>query len=100
MAETVVGKKPYILAWVALMLLLGVTAWVSFIDLGPWNGPVAMAIASIKTIIVVLIFMHLKYENQKILWVFALGGVFWLSIMMALTMTDYLTRGFLAVPGK
>ncbi len=100
MAEVVVGKGAYILAWVVLMLLLVLTAGVSFIDLGSWNGPVAMAIAAVKTIIVILIFMHLKYEKKKTVWIFAVGAVFWLSIMMLLTMVDYVTRGVLAVPGK
>jgi len=47
-----------------------------------------------------LFFMHLRYEHSKIVWVWALAGVFWLTILFFLCMIDYLTRGLLRVPGK
>ncbi|MFB3916874.1 MAG: cytochrome C oxidase subunit IV family protein [Terriglobales bacterium] len=100
MAETVVGKKTYILVWAALMVLTALTGAVSFIDLHQWSSPVAMAIASLKAILVALFFMHLRYEKQKVIWVWAIAGVFWLSILFVLSMADYLTRGFLNVPGR
>jgi hypothetical protein len=33
-------------------------------------------------------------------WVVALAGFFWLSILLMLTATDYMTRNFLTVPGR
>jgi cytochrome c oxidase subunit 4 len=100
MAEVIVSRRAYLIAWVTLLMLTGLTGGVSYVDLGMWNGPVALAIAAVKALVVSLIFMHLKYEKQKIVWVVAVAGVFWLSIMLLLSMTDYVTRGFLAVPGK
>lgn len=52
--------------WLGLLALTVVTVWVAGIDLGFWNVVVAMAVATVKAALVVLIFMHLKYEN----WVF------------------------------
>mgnify|MGYP005809577659 CR=1 FL=1 len=100
MAETVISKKTYILVWAVLIVLTVVTGAVSFINLHQWSSPVAMAIASLKAVLVALFFMHLRYEKQKIVWVWAIAGVFWLSILFVLGMADYTTRGFLNVPGK
>lgn len=100
MAEIVVSKKTYILVWVALICLTGLTAGLSFIDLHRWSTVVAFLIALTKTGLVVAFFMHLLYERQKTVWIWAGVGVFWLSILLILTMNDYVTRGFLRVPGK
>ena len=100
MAEVVVSRKTYILIWAALMLLTGLTAGVSFINLHQWSGPVAMAIAAVKALLVAMYFMHLRYEHSKMVWIVAITSLFWLSIMFVLSMADYTTRGFLSVPGK
>jgi cytochrome c oxidase subunit 4 len=85
--------------WVALMALMVLTAGLSRIDLGQWSTVVAMAIAVIKAVLVILFFMHVRYEDQKITWVVVVAGFFWLGILLALTMTDYVTRGILGVAG-
>jgi len=100
MAEAIVGRKTYILIWAALICLTIVTAVVSEIELGPWNAPVAMAIACTKALLVALFFMHLRYERSKIVWVWGIAGIFWLLILFSLSMSDYITRGFLKVPGR
>ena len=100
MAETVVRKRIYILVWAVLICLTGLTAGLSFIDLHRWSTVVAFLIAFTKAGLVVAFFMHLYYERQKTVWIWAAVGVFWLSILLILTMNDYVTRGFLRVPGK
>jgi cytochrome c oxidase subunit 4 len=99
MAEHVVSRKTYIVVWVALMALMILTAGLSRINLGEWSTVVAMAIAVIKALLVILFFMHVRYEDQKITWVVVAAGFFWLGILLALTMTDYVTRGYLGVAG-
>jgi cytochrome c oxidase subunit 4 len=99
MAEHVVSRKTYIVVWGALMALMILTAGLSRIDLGEWSTLVALAIAAIKALLVILFFMHIRYESQKMAWVFVVAGFFWLGILLALTMTDYLTRGSLGVVG-
>ncbi len=99
MAEHVVPRKTYVWVWAALMVLMALTAGLSRIDLGEWSTFVALAIAVIKALLVILFFMHVRYEDQKITWVVIVAGFFWLGIMMALSMADYLSRGYLGVAG-
>lgn len=49
-----------------LLVLTGVTVGVSYIDLGFYNVPIALAIACTKVSFVLLFFMHLKYEGRVI----------------------------------
>jgi len=100
MAEQTVTKRTYILVWIALMCLTGLTAGISFVNLGQWSTVIALLIAAAKTGLVAMFFMHLLYEKDKIVWIWAGVGIFWFSIMMVMTMADYITRGFLRVPGK
>jgi cytochrome c oxidase subunit IV len=50
-------------------------------------------IAFAKASLVALIFMHLRY-SRRLMRVVAAAGLFWLGILIALTMSDYLTRGW------
>ena len=92
MSEHIVPRKTYYLVWVALMILMVLTALLSRVPLGAWNTPIALAIAVVKALLVLLFFMHVKYEHYKITWVMVIGGFFWLFLLLGLTMTDYLTR--------
>lgn len=99
MAEHVVPRKTYVLVWVALMVLMILTALLSRINLGDASTVVALGIAGIKALLVVLYFMHLRYESSRISAVVLFAGLFWLGLLMALSMTDYLSRGAIGVPG-
>ncbi|CAN5429080.1 cytochrome C oxidase subunit IV family protein [soil metagenome] len=55
------------------------------------NTLLALIIAFTKMTFVVLYFMHVKWQS-KLIWLTALAGFFWLAIMFAFTMQDYLTR--------
>jgi cytochrome c oxidase subunit 4 len=76
---------------VTLMLLLTLTWGIGYIDLGPFNVIVALAIGITKAMLVVLFFMHIK-GSSKLLHLAAGAGVLWLLIMLALTLADYVTR--------
>ena len=91
MSNTVVPTKTYLAIFVALMVLLGITIGVAYVDLGKLNLAVAMGIAIAKAALIVWFFMHLRY-GQRLTWVFAGAGFFWLAIMLVLTMGDYATR--------
>ena len=81
----------YFLIWSALMLLLFATWGVAQFDLGKFNIVAAMTIAIVKMLMVILVFMHLRYSS-RLTWIFAAAGFFWLLIMFTLTMGDYTTR--------
>src|ERR1044071_3598966 len=91
MSEHIVSAKIYGLIFAALLVMTGVTYWVSLLDLGRLNVIVALTIATIKAVLVVLYFMHVRYSS-RLTWVVVVSGFFWLAIMIALTMSDYLTR--------
>jgi cytochrome c oxidase subunit IV len=74
-----------------LMLCTYLTVQIALFDLGALNAIAALGIAVFKATLVVLYFMHVKY-SPKLTWAVVLGSVFWLTIMLALTMGDYLTR--------
>ena len=93
MSEYIVPRKTYYIVWAVLMFLMVLTAVLSRVPLGAWNTPIALAIAVAKALLVLLFFMHVKYEHYKITWVMVIGGFFWLFLLLGLTMTDYLTRG-------
>ena len=64
------------------------------IDLGAMNNVIMLTIAVTKATLVVLFFMHVKYSTS-LTWAVIVGSIFWLAIMLALTMNDYLTRAWL-----
>lgn len=84
----------YLAIFIALMGLTGLTVWAAFQDVGAYNDLVAMSIAVTKVLLVVLYFMHLKYSS-KLTWIFAGAGFFWLFILFGLTLSDYLSRGWI-----
>ncbi len=90
----VVPRKSYFAVFATLMVLTAVTTAVAFSNLGPWNTVVALGIAFTKATLVALIFMHVKY-SPRLTQVVIGGGLFWLAILIALTLSDFLSRGWL-----
>jgi len=80
----------------ALMVLLALTWCIGYIDLGLFNVVVALAIAITKALLVVMFFMHIK-GSSRLLHLTATVGVIWLIIMLSLTLSDYLTRGWVPI---
>ena len=97
MSGHVSPKSTYYAIFGALMILTGVTVGAAFVNLGSLNFPVAIAIAITKATLVILFFMHVKYSSRLTKMVVGMS-FFFLFIMFALTMTDYLSRGWYASP--
>ncbi len=93
--EHVVPVTTFLIVFAALLVLMTITVVVAFLPLGEFNLPIALTIAVIKALLVVLFFMEVKY-GSRLLWVFAGSSFVFLLIMLALTMNDYLTRGWVA----
>ena len=91
MSEHVLPKKLYFMVFLALVVLTAITTVVAFIDLGPFNTVVALAIAVIKGSLVVLFFMHLKYQTGMTR-VVILAALLWLAVLIGITMSDVFTR--------
>ena len=95
--EHVTPLSVYLGIFGALMVLTLITVAVAWIDLGSLNIMVALAVAVVKATLVVLYFMHVKYSS-KLTWIVIGSGLFWLLILLGLTMADYATRGWMAAP--
>ena len=89
----VVPIPVYVGVFLTLMVLTAATTGIAYIDLGKWNTVVALTIAVIKMLLVVLFFMHVKYAHG-LTKVVIICGFFWLGIMITLSLSDELTRGW------
>ena len=87
------STKTYYLVFFALIVFTATTTAIAFFDLGALNGPVALAIATIKALLVILFFMHVK-DSSRLTWITVTGAIFWLLILLLLTMTDFVTRAW------
>jgi len=93
MSANITARSVYYWVSAALMLLLAATVAAAQLNLGAWNTPIALGIATAKAALIMLFFMHLRFTSAPIR-VFALGGFVWLLILQALIMTDYLARTY------
>ena len=80
------------MVWAILIVATFLTAGVATIDLGPFNTIVALTIATLKASVVVLIFMNVKYTSERMSRVILIAAVFWLMLLLVLSLTDYSTR--------
>lgn len=93
--EHIDSVKTYVYVILALIALTVITAAVAFIDLGRLNVVVAITIATIKMLLVALIFMHMRYSTG-LTKVVVVGALMWLGILISLTMSDSIMRAFLS----
>ena len=99
MDSHIVPVKLYATIVGSLFALTAITVLAAFVELGALNTPVAIGIAIFKGTLVVLFFMHVRY-NSPLMWVFAAGGFFMLLILFALLMQDYMSRGWESPPAE
>ncbi|HSU65743.1 MAG TPA: cytochrome C oxidase subunit IV family protein [Tepidisphaeraceae bacterium] len=103
--EHVVSPLIYLAVLIALMLLLALTLVAAFVDLDKimagrnhqgtayWNMTVAVLIAMLKATLIILFFMHVKYQ-PRVNWAFVMAGFVWLGILMTLSLADYMSRNY------
>lgn len=87
----------YVRVWAALALLTAATLFLSRQHLGPFALPVALAIASAKSALVVLFFMHLAEHRGASPVVLAVAVVF-VVVLILFAVVDVQTRFPLAAP--
>lgn len=83
----VFSYKALFLVLLALFALTGVTVGASYVDLGRLNVWMALAIASTKASLVLMVFMHMKFEGSllRLSFLFTIG---FLAIMIGFTFWD------------
>ena len=84
--------KMYFAVFFALLLGTGLTVFAATLDLGPFNAPVALGIATIKATLVALFFMHVYHASEKLTKLVVVAALFFLFLLLGLTMSDYATR--------
>ncbi len=83
----IVAPRTFILVWVCLLCLTGLTLKAAQMQLGLWTMVANIAISSVKASLVLWFFMHLKYER----WLFKvllLVPIITVSIIIVLTFFD------------
>ena len=93
----IASRATYVAIFATLLVLTALTTLIAYYDFGVVNPIIAMSIACLKATLVVLFFMHLRYTD-RLTWIVAGAGVFWLGILLILILSDYLWRSP-ALPG-
>jgi cytochrome c oxidase subunit 4 len=91
------SKSPlptYFAVFFALLVGTALTVFASGLDLGPFNAPVALIIASVKATLVALFFMHVYHASEKLTKLVVISALFFLLLLLGLTMADYATRSW------
>jgi cytochrome c oxidase subunit 4 len=99
MKQHVTSVRTYVVIFVALLALLFATVGAAYLPMGSLHFPVAMVIAGAKAVLIVLFFMHALHSHRLTL-VISVGALLWLAIMLALTLSDYLSRTSVNTPGQ
>ncbi len=77
--------------WVALVIFTLITVATAEVDFAMLTVAVALTIASVKSILVLLYFMHLKFES-RILNLFVIVVMLVFLAMIVFTFFDYIFR--------
>jgi cytochrome c oxidase subunit 4 len=87
----IVPYRTFIIVWVALLILTGLTVTAAQFHFGTLNVWIALGIATIKAGLVVAVFMHMKYETPLFkLTLFSALAI--LAIFIGMTFLDVLYR--------
>jgi len=91
------GAGRYFLVWAALIVGTFLTVWTGYKDLGHWNLPIALVIATTKATLVVLFFMHMTETPTANRIVFVASLVFALVLIIGV-FGDLWTRNGMTLP--
>ncbi|HVB07745.1 MAG TPA: cytochrome C oxidase subunit IV family protein [Candidatus Acidoferrales bacterium] len=96
-AQTIVPVKVYAGTFVGLIALAALTTGLAYVHMGIWNTVAALTIAVAKMLLVILFFMHLRYD-RGITRIVIIAGLLWLTILIVLTASDVFTRSWSPIP--
>ncbi len=89
----VVTPRTYIIVFITLLIFTGLTVVAAYVDLHIFNPIVALAIATFKAVIVILYFMHVKYQSRLIKMTVS-AGFFTFLVLTTMTLSDYMSRAW------
>ncbi|WP_263382829.1 cytochrome C oxidase subunit IV family protein [Granulicella arctica] len=83
----------YAVVFGTLLIFTGITVGAAYIDLGVLNPIIALGIASFKAVVVILFFMHVKYQSRLIKMTVG-AGFFTFLVLITMTLSDYMSRAW------
>src|ERR1700761_9438766 len=89
----IVSPLQYGFVYIALLIGTAITVGAAYVELGVFNPIVALAIACTKAVIVILFFMHVKYQSKLIKLTVA-SGFFTFLVLITMTLSDYISRAW------
>jgi cytochrome c oxidase subunit IV len=89
----IVTPVTYAIVFVTLLIGTAITVAAAYKDLGIFNPVVALAIACTKAVIVILFFMHVKYQSKLVKLTVA-SGFFTFLVLITMTLSDYISRAW------
>ena len=89
----IVSPLEYTMVFGTLLVFTGITVAAAYVEMGVLNPIVALAIASIKAVIVILFFMHVKYQSRLIKMTVG-AGFFTFLVLITMTLSDYISRAW------
>jgi cytochrome c oxidase subunit IV len=89
----IVTPFQYSLVFVSLLIGTLITVLAADVDLHVFNPIIALGIACTKAVIVILFFMHVKYQSNLIKMTVA-SGFFTFIVLITMTLSDYLSRAW------
>lgn len=99
-ANHVVPVRVYLTVLVALIILLAANIYVASVDLGQfarYRAAVVLSIATVQALLLVLYFMHVRY-NARVLWLCILSGLAFIALMVSVIVLDFRAREWLPDP--
>ena len=89
----IITPVTYGMVFLTLLIFTGITVGAAYVDLGIFNPVVALAIASFKAVVVILFFMHVKYQSKLVKMTVG-AGFFTFLVLITMTLTDYMSRAW------
>ena len=89
----IVSPLQYGFVYISLLIGTALTVVAANIDLGIFNPVVALGIACTKAVIVILFFMHVKYQSNLIKLT-VISGFFTFIVLITMTLADYMSRAW------
>jgi cytochrome c oxidase subunit 4 len=89
----IVTPMQYTMVFVTLLIGTALTVWAAYVNLGVLNPVIALGIACTKAVIVILFFMHVKYQSGLIKMTVG-AGFFTFLVLITMTLCDYISRAW------
>jgi cytochrome c oxidase subunit 4 len=89
----IITPRTYGIVFITLLIFTAITVKAAFVNLGILNPIIALGIACTKGVIVILFFMHVKYQSKLVKLTVA-SGFFTFLVLITMTLSDYISRAW------